>query len=361
MKKVARTFVWIDIIALLALPLMYSYNVIGPVFHEIGGAIVIALFVAHGCMSLFAGPKKGKTFSYIIDALMVAAFVAVAVSGLFISKLFVIGSAATHGVTEGISLWRVLHGPVSILALVFLGIHLGLKWSWFKTIVAKYIHLPEDIAKPVGTVIVVVLLVGGLGSFWATGAIGQLATPILMKTASKSGVVGGTQSGIGSILMGAGGGRGAGRDGGMPPGGAPGGMPPGGVPGGAPGTQSSSGKSGNTGTNSNSSTQQGAMQNGTTVDQQSGANDLNAAIPPSGFKGGARGERESQNPFIMWLMYSMMLSVPVLITRGVCVARTSKKIKGAGVPTNERIIAEMISAAEKEKLRLTGIADEPTA
>lgn len=361
MKKVARTFVWIDIIALLALPLMYSYNVIGPVFHEIGGAIVIALFVAHGCISLFAGPKKNKTFSYVIDALMVAAFVAVAVSGLFISKLFVIGSVATHGVTEGISLWRVLHGPVSILALVFLGIHLGLKWSWFKAIAAKYIHLPEDIKKPVGTAIVVVLLVGGLGSFWATGAIGQLATPILMQTASKSGAVAGTQSGIGSILMGAGGGRGAGRDGGMPPGGMPGGAP-GGAPSGAPGAQNSSGSSGSTGTNSSSSTQQDATQNGTTVDQQSGANGLNATTPPAGFRGGeGRGERESQNPFIMWLMYSMMLSVPVLITRGVCVARINKKTKSAGVPTNDRVIAEMISAAEEEKLRLIGITDEPTA
>lgn len=355
MKKVARTFIWIDVIALLALPLMYSYNVISPAFHEIGGAIVIALFVAHGCMSLFAGPKNGKTFSYIIDALMVASFVAVAVSGLFMSKLFVIGSAAAQGVAGGASIWRVMHGPVSILALVLVGIHLGLKWSWFKALASKYIRLPEDIAKPVGTVIVVVLLVSGLGSFWASGSIGQLAAPILMKNASKSGAVGGTQSGIGSILMGAGGGRGAGRDGGMPPGGAPGGMPPGG----APGAQNSSGKSGSTGTGSSSSTQQNTTQNGTTANQQSGANGLNTTTPPAGFKD--RGGRGLQNPFIMWLMYSTMLSVPALITRGVCVRRTNKKTKGAGVPTNERVIAEMISAAEEEKLRLIGIADEPTA
>ena len=119
----------LDAVMLVLLVLMYRKQVISLQFHEIGGLALIGLFVIHNLVNgrwITATTKKLFSKStpamvrarYIVDTLLLVAFLAVGITGVLINKtLFairVVGNA------------RTLHYFSAALAVLLMGVHLGL-------------------------------------------------------------------------------------------------------------------------------------------------------------------------------------------------------------------------------------------
>jgi hypothetical protein len=78
-------------------------------------------------------------FNYLVDALLLLAYVVVFISGLLISRNVM--------VTLGIHLpaspaWREFHSLSANLALVLTGLHFAMHWKWFVNAMQRYILAP---------------------------------------------------------------------------------------------------------------------------------------------------------------------------------------------------------------------------
>lgn len=119
----------LDAIMLILLVLMYRKQVISLEFHEIGGLALIGLFIVHHLVNmrwigaatktLFAkGTSAMVRARYFVDVLLLLAFLAIGVTGILINKtLFQIHVAGNA---------KALHYFASALAIILMGVHLGL-------------------------------------------------------------------------------------------------------------------------------------------------------------------------------------------------------------------------------------------
>jgi hypothetical protein len=133
MKKTNRIKLALDILMLIILLLMYRKNVLGLSFHEIGGLAVCGLFIIHKLLNgKWILVVTGKLFSkktawrcklnWLIDFLLLVCFVFILLSGIQISKVLFDGQ-------RGQSTAKLAHYAISALALVLLGVHLGLHYE----------------------------------------------------------------------------------------------------------------------------------------------------------------------------------------------------------------------------------------
>lgn len=133
MKKKNTIKLALDLVMLLVLLLLYRKNVLGISFHEIAGLAVCGLFIVHILLNgKWVLVVTGKLFSkkaawrsklnWLIDFLLLLSFAYILVSGISISKVLFAGQ-------RGASAFKTGHYAVSALALVLLGIHLGLHYS----------------------------------------------------------------------------------------------------------------------------------------------------------------------------------------------------------------------------------------
>jgi len=119
----------LDAVMLVLLVLMYRKQVISLQFHEIGGLALIGLFVIHNLVNgRWIAATTKKLFSkstpamvrarYIVDALLLVAFLTVGITGVLINKtLFAIRVAGNA---------KTLHYFSAALAVLLMGVHLGL-------------------------------------------------------------------------------------------------------------------------------------------------------------------------------------------------------------------------------------------
>lgn len=119
----------LDLVMLVLLVLMYKKQVISLAFHEIGGLALIGLFVVHHLVNmrwigavtrrLFAKETPGLVRArYIVDVLLLIAFLAVGITGVLISKtLFSFHTAGNA---------KTLHYFASAVSIILMGVHLGL-------------------------------------------------------------------------------------------------------------------------------------------------------------------------------------------------------------------------------------------
>lgn len=119
----------LDLVMLVLLVLMYKKQVISLAFHEIGGLALIGLFIVHHLVNmrwigavtrrLFAKETPGLVRArYIVDVLLLIAFLAVGITGVLISKtLFSFHTAGNA---------KTLHYFASAVSIILMGVHLGL-------------------------------------------------------------------------------------------------------------------------------------------------------------------------------------------------------------------------------------------
>lgn len=126
-KRVLRLA--LDAVMLVLLVLMYRKQVVSIAFHEIGGLALFGLVLIHLIGNArWIGAATRRFFSkdmpgfvrarYIVDALLLAALLAVGVTGILISEV-VFHIRAAGG-------YQSLHYFSAALSIVLLGVHLGL-------------------------------------------------------------------------------------------------------------------------------------------------------------------------------------------------------------------------------------------
>ena len=169
----------LDAIMLILLVLMYKKQVISLSFHEIGGLALIGLFFIHHLVNarwigsatkrLFAKGTPGMVRArYIVDALLLLAFLTVGVTGILINKtLFEIHIAGNA---------KTLHYFASAVAILLMGVHLGLHADY---IFGKLFRAGANKLAKIATAVVLALLVAFGGySVFTTQFASYLAAPM---------------------------------------------------------------------------------------------------------------------------------------------------------------------------------------
>jgi hypothetical protein len=85
---------------------------------------------------------------FAVDALLFAAFTAIMMSGLMISKSVL----PTLGIQlQSAQAWRTIHSAAADVGLRLVGLHFALNWKWVVTMVGRYIIAPFGaLVKPAG-------------------------------------------------------------------------------------------------------------------------------------------------------------------------------------------------------------------
>lgn len=172
----------LDIIMAIMLFSMYNKKTVSMEYHEIGGLFLIGLFIIHNVVnwswikniSLRLTDKKlplRSKICWIINFLLFVSFILIAISGIFISKTVFIN------ITGDIILWKSIHYFVSALAIILIGIHIGLHWNYLKGFVIKKFKLPAKIGKILGAALIVFLLVTGVYNTINSDFSHWIATP----------------------------------------------------------------------------------------------------------------------------------------------------------------------------------------
>lgn len=161
----------LDIVMTIGFVLMFKKNVLGLSFHEIGGIAVCLLFIVHTLLNkdwiiavsknLFKKGTPAKTrIQYITDILLLIDMCAILFTGIGISKkTFKAIAFLPHSTIP-------IHFLTGGIALILIGIHVGLHWKWIKgTAGAKLKGNKNAVLKICGCVILAAFVCGGVYSF----------------------------------------------------------------------------------------------------------------------------------------------------------------------------------------------------
>lgn len=137
----------LDFLMALAFAALFSKKVPGGLtFHEYAGLAVGGAVVLHGLLNkgwivgvtkkLFSRGLPARTrIAYVVDLLLAAALVTILVTGILISKVIFPNTAGVSAEAE------VLHKAVSYLALLLLGVHLGLTWNKVTSMLKRLLRI----------------------------------------------------------------------------------------------------------------------------------------------------------------------------------------------------------------------------
>jgi hypothetical protein len=118
--------------------LMDPRSFYGLTFHEWAGLLIGGFFIIHILTSwdfvravtlgFFGSVKNRPRINYVVDLLLLVCMFLAIVSGLPIAHTI---DFSWMGFSRGsMFYWRTLHTTASMLALLALGVHLGLHWNW---------------------------------------------------------------------------------------------------------------------------------------------------------------------------------------------------------------------------------------
>ena len=169
----------LDMVMLVLLVLMYKKQVISLEFHEIGGLALIGLFVIHHLVNAkWIGAVTKRFFTkgtpglvrarYIVDALLLIAFFAIGITGIFMSEVVF----SLHVAGD----FKTLHYFASAMAIILTGVHLGLHADFiFGRLMRSGAH---KIAKIAVAGLVAILVAFGGYSVATSSFVSFLAAPL---------------------------------------------------------------------------------------------------------------------------------------------------------------------------------------
>lgn len=168
MKKNTVKFLF-DIIMGILLFAMYSKNAVNLSFHEIGGLAVCGLFLIHKGLNwkwivsitkrFFDKSLPAKTrVGYVVNLLLLVSMAFTAVSGIMISKTIL------TEISSNWSGWKLGHLFIGAVAIILVGAHVGLHWSFVKNMFGNILKLPNALSRPLAIVFIAAILIyGGYG------------------------------------------------------------------------------------------------------------------------------------------------------------------------------------------------------
>lgn len=146
----AKKHVAIDLVALAVYLVAANPALTGIGAHEWIGLGVLAVFLAHCAVnadwvvSAVGGFRKspwGTRGNLVLDALILAAFMAVTVSGLFVSGAVL---PAFGLYADGYYFWDPLHSIAAKALLALLLVHVAVHWKWLYNFIRRKKGGPRD-------------------------------------------------------------------------------------------------------------------------------------------------------------------------------------------------------------------------
>jgi hypothetical protein len=140
MKKINYIKIILDLLMSLVFVLLFNKRAVaGLQFHEIAGLTLGLAFIIHIIINFkwvkqitykfFKSKINLKTrIGYIIDLLLLIDMMFIIGTGIAISQ------ALFPGVFSGSAVSKILHTSLSYIALLLIGIHIGLHWGWVMNI-----------------------------------------------------------------------------------------------------------------------------------------------------------------------------------------------------------------------------------
>lgn len=166
MKKTVKLI--IDILLAVTFVLLFNKKVVGLTFHEIAGLGIGVGFLVHISLNLkwvkkvtlrlFDPKLPPKTrLGYVLNILLLIAFVLIIVSGLFISEVLFPNLRVGN-----VAVFKTLHTSISYIALILSGIHIGLHWKWIMNYFKKKFKIKSSkLTGILAKIVMVILLVFG--------------------------------------------------------------------------------------------------------------------------------------------------------------------------------------------------------
>ena len=169
----------IVILMTIGFVLMFNYRVLGASIHEIGGLIVLALFLIHFILNwrwvlnvtrnMFKKKTKVKTrIGYVIDILLLICVILIAISGIFTSKIIF------TAIRSNSMIWKTIHTTAGCTALVLSGLHLGLHWSSIRNRMKRIIK-NRWLERIIVSILCIMSVAGGIYGFTSTDFIRNLS------------------------------------------------------------------------------------------------------------------------------------------------------------------------------------------
>lgn len=179
MKKITLKII-LDLIIIILLLSIYDKNIISIGFHEIVGLIVFFLVIMHIILNkkwIYKVSKnllnykinKKALIKYIISISLFICLISIVISGVMISKFLF--SFNIRG------FWIPFHKSLCAIALILIGIHFGLNWSFLVKKIKKFTKIPDKIGKPLGVILIVIIFLTGVYSINTTNYIDWLESP----------------------------------------------------------------------------------------------------------------------------------------------------------------------------------------
>ncbi len=143
-----KTKLCLDIALTTAYVVAMEPRFTGETWHEwlglaLGGAAIIHLllnwkWVLNVTRRFFHKLQRQVRISYLLDLALFISFAAVILSGIMISRN--LQTAATLGLSfEAQRTWRSIHAWAPQVALLVVGVHLGLHWQWVISTIRRYL------------------------------------------------------------------------------------------------------------------------------------------------------------------------------------------------------------------------------
>jgi hypothetical protein len=137
-----------DLLLLVAMVLLYNKRAFGIAYHEITGLALFALFTVHLLINrrwisaitarLAGGTITARTaFSYAISLGALIAFVLIGISGIAISHV-------VFDINSTWPVWKIMHKTGAAIALILIGIHVGLHHAFILGMLRQWFAVPEN-------------------------------------------------------------------------------------------------------------------------------------------------------------------------------------------------------------------------
>ena len=175
----------LDMVMLIVFVLLLHKMNFGLAFHEIAGLSIMVAFLIHLAINwrwIYGVTKnifnKNTRFSarlsWIINFSLLVCFAIIGISGIFISKV------VFHFQIPGN--WKIIHYFCTALAIILLGIHVGLHASMIGNAVKRVLHLSQNIAKTLCICLTVAMVGLGVYSMMTESFVRWLSMPFMTQT-----------------------------------------------------------------------------------------------------------------------------------------------------------------------------------
>ena len=177
----------LDFIMVILMALFYKKNVLTIKYHEVSGLIILAIILIHLILNrkwikaitkkIFSKEIRLRTkILYLADLLLLIFFIIIIITGILMSKfIFAINMKSPQG----------LHYFSSAIALLLVGIHLGLHREFITSIISNIVSLTNKIILIVLLSFITIFSCYGGYSLYSSDYVSFLSKPFIKEESHK--------------------------------------------------------------------------------------------------------------------------------------------------------------------------------